>query len=74
MPYNELRDKAYIERKIFRGLLEQLIMYTFGKIFMRQSIIWGIFCDWVQGVKRFSTDPVASLIKYLPWAEPQDES
>ena len=39
-------------------LLEQLITYTFSKIFTRQGIFLGKFlCDGVQDVEGFSTDP-----------------
>ena len=38
------------------GLFEQLIIYTRGKIFMRQGMFWEHFlCDRVQGLEGFST-------------------
>ena len=39
----KLGDKVGIERKILRGLLERLIVHTFGKICMRQGIVLELF-------------------------------
>ena len=56
--YKTLCHRMNIESKFLRGLLEQLIVYTSGPMFVRQSIVLGHFlCDRVQGVKRFSTQP-----------------
>ena len=47
--------RVYAERKIFRGLLEQLIMYTFGRILMQLGILLGHFvCKKAQHVERLS--------------------
>ena len=38
-----MRQGVYIERKILISLLEQLIVYAFGEIVMRQGILLGPF-------------------------------
>ena len=55
----------YVERKFLRGLWEQLIMYTFREIFIRQGILLGhLICDLVQGVERLFAQPFTSLVGY----------
>ena len=51
-----LFDKVFCGRNFSRVLLKQWIMYTFGKIGMRQGILFGHFsCDRVPGVQVFAT-------------------
>ena len=65
----KLCNREYTERKIFRVLLEQLIMYNFSKLFMRRGILLGdILCDRVQGVEKFPRTSVTSIVQYPPWA------
>ena len=61
----KLCDRVSLGRTFIRVLLKQWVTYTVGKIFMRQSILLGHFlCDGVQGVERFVTHHVTSLVKY----------
>ena len=54
----KLRDMVWMERKIFRVLMEQLIKYDVNKILLQQSILLvDVLRDRVQVVEGFSTYP-----------------
>ena len=54
----KLCDRVFMERIICRGLLEQLIMHTFGKNLMQQGILLGHFYGTGYRVCRgFHTSP-----------------
>ena len=54
-------------KDIFESSVETMDGNTFGEIFMRQGMLLEyLLCDRVQGVERFATHPVTSLVKYPP--------
>ena len=60
----ELCGKVSCGKGIFRVLLKQWIMYTFGTMFMRKVILLGYsFCDRMRDLPH---TPVTSLFKYSP--------
>ena len=56
-----MEGPQYVQRGIFRVVLEQLIMYTFGKIFMLQAKLLGHFsCDMFRVWRGFPHTPITS--------------